>query len=159
MFTFTLTCYKFNFTLNLNYSYYCFQKYIAIHDSWFIFIWFILRTDDGISDPRAWLMCAWSFSPYDADWWACKVSLDSTSGGIARLMWTQHSYGSLPTICSTNELASEAAKIRDIDDIQWAFAGYKVQDSESNTLCCLKFELYFQTFRVCNYVQSLESES
>ena len=90
-----------------------------------------LRTDSGIADPRAWLMCAWSFSPYDADWWACKVSLDSNSGGIARLMWTQHSYGSFPTICSTNELAYEATRSGDIDDIRWAFASYKVHSVQS----------------------------
>eukprot|EP00435_Cladocopium_sp_Y103_P069298 s35_g33.t1 len=89
------------------------------------------RTDGGIADPRAWLMCAWSFSPYNADWWACKVSFDHSTGGIARLMWTNHSYGSFPTISSTNELAYELTRCRDIDNFRWAFVPYKVESLDT----------------------------
>ena len=88
-----------------------------------------LRSSQSEQHLTAFLMCAWSFSPYNADWWRCKVALSShdADGGSRYDIqpdWKNANQVFLPIIHSQSELALEIANKP--GDIQWTVVPYQV---------------------------------
>ena len=74
----------------------------------------------------AFLMCAWSFSPYNGDWWRCRVALSDNADAHYDIQpdWKQSNEVFLPIILSQSDLALEIATKP--GDIEWTVVSYQV---------------------------------
>lgn len=75
------------------------------------------------SDERynqAWLMCAWTFSPYHAYWWKCSVRCLSQQTFEVALTWKQ----GMPCMLSLVELARNLSMDPQLAVLRWQLVPY-----------------------------------
>lgn len=75
----------------------------------------------------AWLMCDWTFSPYHAHWWSCKIfDIDGNATCLlVQPIWKHSCESALPDILNQPELAKRVAHL-DLSQLQWCIAPYTV---------------------------------